>query len=284
MGQRVMIAMMLIAEPDLLIADEPTSALDVTVQLQVLRDPRRAGRRARHGPDLHLATTCSSSRPSATGCSSCMRGRIVEEVEARRPRPRPSIPTRAASLRLPADARRATAIRCRRSTASRRGRCMSAMARDRRNLRVVFGIGRLRSTRSTDVSFARRRRARASASSANRARASRRCCARSAGSRRLAGGRASRVDGPRAAAAGATKAFRRTRADGVPGPLRLAASAPHRRPDPGRAARDPRRSATPRRASQQALARGRPRPVASASAIRTSSPAASASASPSPAR
>jgi peptide/nickel transport system ATP-binding protein len=37
MGQRVMIAMMLIAEPDILIADEPTSALDVTVQLQVLR-------------------------------------------------------------------------------------------------------------------------------------------------------------------------------------------------------------------------------------------------------
>ena len=36
MGQRAMIAMMLIADPDLLIADEPTSALDVTVQLQVL--------------------------------------------------------------------------------------------------------------------------------------------------------------------------------------------------------------------------------------------------------
>lgn len=36
MGQRVMIAMMLIPEPDLLIADEPTSALDVTVQTQVL--------------------------------------------------------------------------------------------------------------------------------------------------------------------------------------------------------------------------------------------------------
>jgi len=36
MGQRIMIAMMLIPEPDLLIADEPTSALDVTVQMQVL--------------------------------------------------------------------------------------------------------------------------------------------------------------------------------------------------------------------------------------------------------
>jgi ABC-type taurine transport system ATPase subunit len=34
MGQRAMIAMMLIANPDMLIADEPTSALDVTVQLQ----------------------------------------------------------------------------------------------------------------------------------------------------------------------------------------------------------------------------------------------------------
>jgi peptide/nickel transport system ATP-binding protein len=36
MGQRIMIAMMLIPGPDLIIADEPTSALDVTVRLQVL--------------------------------------------------------------------------------------------------------------------------------------------------------------------------------------------------------------------------------------------------------
>ncbi len=36
MGQRIMIAMMMIPEPSIIIADEPTSALDVTVQLQVL--------------------------------------------------------------------------------------------------------------------------------------------------------------------------------------------------------------------------------------------------------
>lgn len=37
MGQRAMIAMMLVTDPDLLIADEPTSALDVTVQIEVLK-------------------------------------------------------------------------------------------------------------------------------------------------------------------------------------------------------------------------------------------------------
>lgn len=36
MGQRIMIAMMLAAEPDLLVADEPTSALDVSVRVEVL--------------------------------------------------------------------------------------------------------------------------------------------------------------------------------------------------------------------------------------------------------
>ena len=81
MGQRAMIAMMLIAEPDILIADEPTSALDVTVQLQVLSilDTLVAGR------GMGLILVSHDLRLVSSFCDRILvmyAGRVVEELAA----------------------------------------------------------------------------------------------------------------------------------------------------------------------------------------------------------
>jgi len=81
MGQRAMIAMMLIADPDLLIADEPTSALDVTVQLQVLAilDELVSVR------GMGLILVSHDLKLVSTFCDRILvmyAGRVVEEVEA----------------------------------------------------------------------------------------------------------------------------------------------------------------------------------------------------------
>jgi peptide/nickel transport system ATP-binding protein len=83
MGQRIMIAMMLIPGPDLLIADEPTSALDVTVQLQVLGIMDALVRERGMG----LIFISHDLRLVATFCDRVLvmyAGRIVEEVRADR--------------------------------------------------------------------------------------------------------------------------------------------------------------------------------------------------------
>ena len=81
MGQRAMIAMMLIAEPELLIADEPTSALDVTVQLQVLGILDRLVRERGMG----LIFISHDLRLVATFCDRVLvmyAGRVVEALAA----------------------------------------------------------------------------------------------------------------------------------------------------------------------------------------------------------
>ena len=81
MGQRVMIAMMLIPEPDLLIADEPTSALDVTVQAEVLAILDGLVRERGMG----LIFISHDLRLVARFCDRVLvmyRGRVVEEIAA----------------------------------------------------------------------------------------------------------------------------------------------------------------------------------------------------------
>ena len=82
MGQRVMIAMMLIPEPDLLIADEPTSALDVTVQAEVLSILDGLVRERGMG----LIFISHDLRLVARFCDRVLvmyKGRVVEELAAR---------------------------------------------------------------------------------------------------------------------------------------------------------------------------------------------------------
>ena len=82
MGQRVMMAMMLIPNPDLLIADEPTSALDVTVQAEVLSILDRLVRDRGMG----LIFISHDLRLVARFCDRVLvmyKGRVVEEIAAR---------------------------------------------------------------------------------------------------------------------------------------------------------------------------------------------------------
>jgi peptide/nickel transport system ATP-binding protein len=85
MGQRAMIAMMLIAGPELLIADEPTSALDVTVQLQVLAILDRLVADGREGKGMGLVFISHDLRLVSSFCDRVLvmyAGRVVEELRA----------------------------------------------------------------------------------------------------------------------------------------------------------------------------------------------------------
>ncbi|MBL8769272.1 MAG: ABC transporter ATP-binding protein [Planctomycetes bacterium] len=79
MRQRVLIAMALAGEPDLLIADEPTTALDVTVQAQVL-DLLRELRRTRGMALLLITHDLGLVAEMAKRVLVMYAGRVVEET------------------------------------------------------------------------------------------------------------------------------------------------------------------------------------------------------------
>jgi len=79
MQQRVMIAMGLMLEPDLLIADEPTTALDVTIQAQVLKLMRELHRAK--AAVLLITHDLGVVSQMATRLAVMKDGRIVETSE-----------------------------------------------------------------------------------------------------------------------------------------------------------------------------------------------------------
>jgi len=82
MAQRVMIAMALACDPQLLIADEPTTALDVTIQAQILDLMRHL--QARTGTSIILIThDLGVVAEMASRIAVMYAGRIVEEATVR---------------------------------------------------------------------------------------------------------------------------------------------------------------------------------------------------------
>jgi peptide/nickel transport system ATP-binding protein len=82
MGQRVMIAMMLVPEPEVLIADEPTSALDVSVRGQILEVLHELVARKNLGL-LFISHDLNLVKGFCDRVLVMYAGRVIESIEAK---------------------------------------------------------------------------------------------------------------------------------------------------------------------------------------------------------
>ncbi len=121
MRQRVMIAMALALEPEILIADEPTTALDVTIQAQILRLISSSSTTSEDVATILITHDLGVVADIADRVLVMYGGRVVETGHARSDLLRPPAPLHLGPARLD-DAHRPAAapIGSRRSTDSRR--------------------------------------------------------------------------------------------------------------------------------------------------------------------
>ena len=100
MLQRVMIAIAISCDPQLLVADEATTALDVTIQAEVIELLLRAARRARPGRAVRVPRPGRGQPSCATAIVVFYAGEVVESGPAEEIIERPRHPYTQALLRV----------------------------------------------------------------------------------------------------------------------------------------------------------------------------------------